>query len=123
MALSYVRLHAAAVPVRSNRTPPILGRRDYAEVAPRVGAVESPPPDAVVVGVPVVGLCIVHPDERRIEAPLILPEARDVDAYASLLLHACALLGPGEATLEAWETPADVIEAYEDLGFDVVERR
>ena len=57
-----------------------------------------------------------------LEALGVLPEARSPDAYASLLLHACAVLGEGPATLESWGDSESVLEAYEDLGFDVVER-
>ena len=129
---AYVRMHADAVPVRKNREPPLLDRRDYAEVLARayaglwghrqVAPDVRPPLEAVVVGVPVIGLCRVWPETRLIDAPGVLPEAREPDAYASLLLHACAILGEGPADLESWGDSDEVIEAYEDLGFDVVER-
>jgi hypothetical protein len=129
---AYVRMRAEAVPVRRNREPPLLDRRDYADVLGRAyrglwGHKEVPPDarpplDAVVVGIPVMGLCRVWPDERLIDAPGVLPEAREPDAYASLLLHACAVLGDGPADLDSWGDGDDVLEAYEDLGFDVVER-
>ena len=32
------------------------------------------------------------------------------------------LLGPGPADLDSWGDSEEVLEAYEDLGFDVVER-
>lgn len=129
---AYVRMRADAVPVRPNREPPLLDRRDYADVLARayaglwghklVSPDARPPGDAVVVGVPVVGLCRVWPEPRLVDAPGVLPEARSPDAYASLLLHACAVLGEGPATLESWGDAESVLEAYEDLGFDVVER-
>lgn len=129
---AYVRMHAEVVPVRANREPPLLDRRDYAEVLARahaglwghkqVAPDARPPLDAVVVGVPVVGLCRVWPDDRLLDGPGVLPEARSADAYASLLLHACAVLGPGPATLDSWGDSDETLEAYEDLGFDVVER-
>ena len=128
----YVRMHADEVPVRRNREPPLLEERDYAEVLGRaysglwghreVSPLAPPPEDAVVVGVPVVGLCRVWPARRYIDGPGVLPEARSPDAYASLLLSACVVLGPGPADLESWGDADEVIEAYEDLGFDVVER-
>ena len=128
----YVRMHADEVPVRKNREPPLLEERDYAEVLARayeglwghkhVSPLATAPEGAVVVGVPVVGLCRVWPATRYIDAPGVLPEARSPDAYASLLLSACAVLGPGPADLESWGDSDDVLEAYEDLGFDVVER-
>ena len=52
----------------------------------------------------------------------MLPAARSVDAYASLLLCACAVLGAGPAELDSWGDSDEVLEAYEDLGFDVVEQ-
>jgi hypothetical protein len=90
----------------------------------RAGAyvLAEPPEGAVVVGVPVVGLCPVFPAERLIDGPKILPEGRSPDAYASLLVSACAVLGAGPADLDSWGDAEETIEAYEDLGFDVVER-
>ena len=38
------------------------------------------------------------------------------------MLSACVVLGPGPADLDSWGDADDVLEAYEDLGFDVVER-
>lgn len=129
---AYVRMHADEAPVRANRSIPLLEERDYAETLARaysglwghkhVSPLAVPPQDAVVVGVPVVGLCRVWKDDRLIDAPGVLPEAREPDAYASLLLHACAVLGEGPADLDSWGDADEVIEAYEDLGFDVVER-
>jgi hypothetical protein len=129
---SYVRMHADEVPVRSGADPALIEERDYAEVLARayaglwghkhVSPLALPPEDAVVVGVPVVGLCRVWTTERLIDAPGVLPEGRSVDAYASLLVAACKVLGPGPADLDSWGDADEVIEAYEDLGFDVVER-
>jgi hypothetical protein len=129
---AYVRLHADDVPVRARIEPPLLDERDYAEVLTRayaglwghkhVSPLAQPPQDAVVVGVPVVGLCRVWPAQRLIDGPGVLPEGRSVDAYASLLLSACKVLGSGPADLDSWGDDEETIEAYEDLGFDVVER-
>ena len=129
---AYVRMRADEVPMRKHREPPLLEERDYAEVLARaytglwghkhVSPLAAPPENAVVVGVPVVGLCRVWTAERLIDGPGVLPEARSPDAYASLLLSACAVLGPGPADLDSWGDAEDVLEAYEDLGFDVVER-
>jgi hypothetical protein len=128
---AYVRMHADEVPVRK-REPSFIEERDYAEVLARayagqwghkhVSPLAEPPEGAVVVGVPVVGLCTVFPAERLIDAPGVLPEGRSADAYASLLLSACAVLGAGPADLDSWGDAEETIEAYEDLGFDVVER-
>ena len=128
---AYVRMHADAVPVRNRGEPPLLEERDYAEVLAaaysglwghkHVSPLAQPPEDAVVVGVPVVGLCRVWPVQRLIDAPGVLPAARSADAYASLLLYACAVLGAGPAELDSWGDDEEVLEAYEDLGFDVVQ--
>jgi hypothetical protein len=129
---AYVHLHARAVPVRRDAEPPLLDRRDYAEVLARaylglwghkhVPADAQPPADAVVVGDPLVGLCRVWREARLIDAPGVLPEARSPEGYASLLLHACAVLGEGPADLESWGDAEEAIDAYVGLGFDVVER-
>ena len=39
-----------------------------------------------------------------------------------LELYACAVLGEGPGDLESWGDTDEVIEAYDDLGFDIVER-
>jgi hypothetical protein len=129
---AYVRMHAESVPLRARVEPALLEERDYAEVLARaytglwghkyVSPLAEPPEDAIVVGVPVVGLCRVWPAERLIDGPGVLPEGRSVDAYASLLVSACKVLGAGPADLDSWDDSDEVIEAYEDLGFDVVER-
>jgi hypothetical protein len=129
---AYVRMHADEVPVRARRQPPLLEERDYAEVLARsfaglwghkhVSPLAEPPEGAVVIGLPVVGLCIVFPAARLIDGPGVLPEGRSPDAYASLLISACTALGAGPADLESWGDADDVLEAYEDLGFDIVER-
>jgi hypothetical protein len=129
---AYVRMHVDDVPVRGRIEPPLLEERDYAEVLARaysglwghklVSPLAQPPEDAVVVGVPVVGLCRAWPQQRLIDGPGVLPEGRSADAYASLLLSACKVLGPGPADLDSWGDDEETIEAYEDLGFDVVER-
>jgi hypothetical protein len=128
---AYVRMHADEVPLRG-REPSFLEERDYAEVLAsaysglwghkHVSPLATPPEDAVIVGVPVVGLCRVWPAKRLIDGPGVLPEARSADAYASLLVSACTVLGPGQADLQSWGDADETIEAYEDLGFDVVER-
>jgi hypothetical protein len=128
---AYVRMHADEVPQRG-REPSMLEERDYAEVLARaysglwghkhVSPLAQPPDDAVVVGLPVVGLCRVFPVARLIDGPGVLPEGRSPDAYASLLVAACAVLGAGPADLDSWGDAEETIEAYEDLGFDIVER-
>lgn len=129
---AYVRMHCDAVPVRKRGEPPLVEERDYAAVLAQAYAglwghkevtrAAEPPEGAVVVGVPVTGLCTVWPDERLIDGPGVIESARSPEAYASLLLYACAVLGEGPADLDSWGDDDEVIEAYEDLGFDVVER-
>jgi len=129
---AYVRMHAESVPVRARVEPPLIEERDYPEVLARayaglwghkhVSPLAEPPDGVIVVGVPVVGLCRVFVAERLIDGPGVLPEGRSADAYASLLLSACKVLGAGPADLDSWGDSDEVIEAYEDLGFDVVER-
>jgi hypothetical protein len=128
---AYVRMHADEVPLRK-REPSFVEERDYAEVLARayaglwghkhVSPLAEPPEGAVVVGVPVVGICRVFPAERLIDGPGVLPDGREPDAYASLLVSACTVLGAGPADLDSWGDAEETIEAYEDLGFDVVER-
>lgn len=128
---AYVRMHADEAPMRK-REPSFIEERDYAEVLARaysglwghkhVSPLAEPPEGAVVVGVPVVGLCTVFPAVRLIDGPGVLPEGREPDAYASLLISACAALGAGPADLDSWGDEDETLEAYEDLGFDVVER-
>jgi hypothetical protein len=129
---AYVRMRASEVPIRARTAPPLLEERDYAAVLARayaglwghkhVSPLAQPPEDAVVVGVPVVGLCRVFVAERLIDGPGVLPEGRSPDAYASLLVSACQVLGAGPADLDSWGDSDEVLEAYEDLGFDIVER-
>jgi hypothetical protein len=128
---SYVRMHADEVPLRK-REPPFIEERDYAQVLARaysglwghkdVSPLAQPPDGSVVVGLPVVGLCTVFPAERLIDGPGVLPEGRSADACPSLLVSACVVLGAGPADLDSWGDAEETIEAYEDLGFDVVER-
>jgi hypothetical protein len=128
---AYVRMHADEVPVRT-REPSFIEERDYAEVLARayaglwghkhVSPLAEPPDGAIVVGVPVVGLCTVFPAERLIDGPGVLPEGREPDAYASLLISACTVLGAGPADLDSWGDADETIEAYEDLGFDIVDQ-
>jgi hypothetical protein len=86
-----------------------------------------PPPAAGVLalcdelGEPV-GLCTIYPAERLVDAPGVLPHARTAAAYARLLLGACAELPFGPIDLDSWGDSPTVIAAYEDLGFDIIER-
>jgi hypothetical protein len=130
----YVRLHTEAVP--SGEALSRLADTDYARTLAgayrglwghrQVAADAIPSPGAVVLGLhdgaEPIGLCRVFPEERLVDGPGLLPEARDAGSYARLLLGACAVLGPGPADLDSWGDSADVISAYVGLGFAVVEQ-
>ncbi len=68
------------------------------------------------------GLCRVDVADRAIDAPGVVPDARSPEQYAQLVLGACALLGPGPATIESWGDPSATIAAYEALGFRIEDR-
>jgi hypothetical protein len=108
----------AAGDVEAARAEGASGLWGRKHVSPRA----QPAQDAIVVGLPVVGICLVFPVERLIDGPGVLPEGRSADAYASLLVSACTVLGSGPADLNSWGDAEETIETYEDLGFDVVER-
>jgi hypothetical protein len=86
----------------------------------------EPPPGAAVLGLyeqdELVGLCTIFPGDRLVDGPGVVPSARATDTYVRLLLGACAELGPGAVDLDSWGDDPAVIEAYEALGFAVVER-
>jgi hypothetical protein len=91
-----------------------------------VAAEAEPPPGALVLGLyergESIGLCAVFPDERLVDGPGVRTDRRETDAYARLLLGACAELGPGPIDLDSWGDDPAVIAAYEELGFAAVER-
>jgi hypothetical protein len=86
----------------------------------------EPPPGVVVLGLyerdEPAGLCTIFPAERLVDGPGAVPGARTTETYVRLLLGACAELGPGAVDLDSWGDDPAVIEAYEALGFAVVER-
>ena len=87
----------------------------------------EPPAEAVILAlhdereIPV-GLCTVYPTDRLVDGPGVLPHARATGAYTRLLLGACDRLGPGPVDLDSWGDCAEVIGAYEEIGFEIVER-
>ena len=86
----------------------------------------APPPAAVVLALheesgEALGLCRVFPAERLVDGPGVLPHARTAAAYRRLLLGACTELGPGPIDLDSWGDSPTVIDAYEEVGFSVVE--
>ena len=86
----------------------------------------EPPPTSVVLGLyggsDPIGICTIFPSERLIDGPGVVSSARKPAVYVRLLLGACAELGAGPVDLESWGDDPAVIAAYEELGFDVVER-
>ena len=92
-----------------------------------VSADAEPPPEAVIVVLSderekPVGLCTVYPAERLVDGPGVLPHARTTAAYTRLLLGACHRLGPGPVDLDSWGDSPVVIDAYQEVGFEIVER-
>jgi len=69
-----------------------------------------------------IGLCTVFTAERLVDGPGVLPSSRDAAAYTRLLLGACADLGTGRIELDSWGDCPTVIDAYREVGFEVVER-
>ena len=87
----------------------------------------EPSPSSIVLGLDdehgePIGLCIVFPDERLVDGPGVVQGSRAPAAYERLLLGACAELGSGAIDLDSWGDPDAVIESYQALGFDIVER-
>jgi hypothetical protein len=69
-----------------------------------------------------VGISRIDPAARLIDGPGVSTDARTLVRYVRLVSAACAVLGPGEATIESWGDSPDVLAAYEALGFAVAER-
>jgi hypothetical protein len=69
-----------------------------------------------------VGVCTVCPAERLVDGPGVLPHARAATAYVRLLVGACTELGPGPVDLDSWGDSPAVVDAYQEVGFEIVER-
>jgi hypothetical protein len=87
----------------------------------------QPPPKAIVLGLrgesgEPIGLCIVDPAERVVDGPGVRDGCRVAVAYQRLLLGACAELGSGPMDLDSWGDSSAVIDAYQAVGFEIVER-
>lgn len=85
----------------------------------------EPPPGAVVLGLyqgrEPIGLCTAFTSERLVDGPGVLPDNRDASVYTRLLLGACAELGDGRVELDSWGDDAAVIDAYREIGFEIVD--
>ena len=133
-ARGYVRLFAEDAPTGSSFE--LLKRSDYARLVnagyaglwghKQVPSDARPPEGAVVIGLResdvVVGLCTVFPAERTLDAPGVVPAHRRPDSYVEILLAACAVLGPGPASIDSWGDDPEVIRAYRRLGFQPIDQ-
>jgi hypothetical protein len=68
----------------------------------------------------VVGTCRVHPSQRYVDAPGVLPAHRSPRRYVRLLRAAAEALGDGPLTLEGWGEPAEIVACYARAGLNVV---
>jgi hypothetical protein len=129
----YVRMRAELPP--RGELLPRLKPEHYARTLDRayrglwghklVSSHAEPPPQAVVVGLyerdNPIGLCTVFTAERLVDAPGVVREKRNVTGYTSLLLGACAELGAGRIDLDSWGDCPAVVDAYQAIGFEIVE--
>jgi hypothetical protein len=85
----------------------------------------EPDPDATFVGLHEsggwVGMCEVDLERNQIDSPGVLPGFRTPDRYARLVRQASSMLRPGRVTLETWGDTEATLEAYRELGFELVE--
>jgi hypothetical protein len=68
-----------------------------------------------------VGICEFDADAGWIGSPGVLPELRSADRYARLVRGAAAGIGSGSLILETWGDSDEVIAAYEQIGFRLME--
>ena len=126
----YTRLYAGHTP--PGEALPLLPASDYARVLAaayhgmwghkHVSLDATPPSGGTVVGVGRIGLCRVFPAERLIDGPGVQAGRRTVANYVRLLHGGCAALGSGPAHLDSWGDAPEVIAAYCELGFEIVEQ-
>jgi hypothetical protein len=85
----------------------------------------EPDPDTTFVGLHEsgawVGICEVDLERKQIDSPGVLTGFRTADRYARLVREASSLLAPGAVTLESWGDTEAALEAYRELGFELVE--
>jgi hypothetical protein len=67
-----------------------------------------------------VGICEIDPEAQWIDGPGVVPGFRTPDRYARLLRGAAAYLRDEPVTLETWGDAASTLDAYAELGFEVV---
>ena len=68
-----------------------------------------------------VGICEYDAEARLIGSPGVIPELRAPDRFARLVRGAAARIATCPLTLETWGDSDEVIAAYEQLGFRLVE--
>jgi hypothetical protein len=85
----------------------------------------EPDPDATFVGLHEsgqwVGICEVDRDANQIDSPGVRTGFRTPDRYARLVREASSMLAPGPVTLETWGDTEATLDAYRELGFELVE--
>jgi hypothetical protein len=70
-----------------------------------------------------VGICQIHVIDRWIDGPGVQPMLRTPERSAQLVRGAAAYLPRNRpVTLETWGESGQTLEAYEALGFEVIER-
>jgi hypothetical protein len=85
----------------------------------------EPDPDTTFVGLQEsgewVGICEVDLERQQIESPGLTAPFRTADRYARLVRNASSLLASGLVTLETWGDAPSTLEAYREIGFELVE--
>jgi hypothetical protein len=129
---AYARLRAASPLTEIDAAPPPLSLVPELQVACFAGvwghhrpAVE-PDPDGTFVGLHEsgawVGICEVDLERSQIDSPGVLAGFRTPDRYARLVREAASMLAPGRrVTLETWGDTEATLDAYHELGFELVE--
>lgn len=126
---SYTRLRAERPPAAVELASPSLDRVREIQRACFAGVwghhdPRSPDPDSVFVGLHErgswVGICEVDPERHWIDGPGVVPWLRTPDRYARLVRGAAAYLRNEPVVLETWGDAAATLDAYLDLGFEVV---
>ena len=126
---SYTRLRAERPPALVELASPPLSRVREIQRACFAGVwghhdPAPPDPDSVFVGLHErgewVGICEVDQDAQWIDGPGVMPWLRTPDRYARLVRGAAAYLRDEPVGLETWGDVRPTLDAYADLGFEVV---